>query len=350
MKSNLYCSKANNQMVLVILTVSVLVSLSVGQVFGQSNRVPDDDVIRVDADVTNLFFTVTDKEKRFVTTLQQNDLEILEDGSPQEILTFQRATNRPVSIAFLIDVSASEARTLPDEKAATRSFIESMIRSREDEVAIIPFADRAFLEQPFTDNLLRLYRVLTQIEIALPLYTGSGPPISGIASGLEGPIPGTTAIWDAVFVTATELMASRSAHRRRAIILLTDGRDTASRVKRSAAIERALASETVIYAIGIGDEKFEGVDRGAIQKLAEATGGRAFFPRKEPDLNGAFAEIEREMRSQYLLAYSSSNKNRDGAFRQMRIEVTNPTLRKQLKLRHRPGYFAKPLTPESVQR
>jgi VWFA-related protein len=146
-------------------------------------------------------------------------------------------------------------------------------------------------------------------------------------------------------------MTSRSGSRRRTIILLTDGRDTSSRLRKKEAIEHALASETVIYAIGIGDEKMEGVDKSTIQSLTEGTGGRAFFPKKEVDLKDAFAEIGREMRSQYLLAYSSSNKNRDGSFRQMKIELTNPILLKQqLKLRHRPGYFAKPLSRDRAER
>jgi len=98
----------------------------------------------------------------------------------------------------------------------------------------------------------------------------------------------------------------------------------------------------VIYVIGIGDKRQEGVDKNALRDLAERTGGRAFFPKKQDDLTSAFAEIEQELRSQYLLAYSSTNKKRDGSFRTMAIEVTNPELTKQkLKLRYRPGYFAK---------
>jgi len=138
--------------------------------------------------------------------------------------------------------------------------------------------------------------------------------------------------------------------RRRAIILLTDGWDTTSRLLRSEAIDRALESETVIYAIGIGDSKQDGVNRDALRALAEHTGGRAFFPKKDTDLKTAFAEIEQELRTQYLIAYSSSNKNRDGAFRQLKIEIVNPDLRKDdLKLRYRPGYFAKPLRTQNTK-
>jgi VWFA-related protein len=328
----------------------------------------DDEVIRVETDLTNLFFTATNKQKAFVTTLRQEDLRITEDGVPQTIVTFQRETDRPLSIAFLIDVSASEERTLPQEKAAARTFIESIIQSSKDQAAIIPFTGSAFLEQGPTRDVLSIYRALERVEVAMPTYLGSGRPISGILSGpgmKAIPPEGSTAIWDAIALTSSEVLLRNSdpkvvgpvqsrvaagetnkgqapTQRRRAIILLTDGQDTTSRLTRSDAINRALEAETVIYAIGIGDSKYEGVDHGALNAITNETGGRAFFPKKDADLKSAFAEIEQELRSQYLIAYSSTNKNRNGAYREMRIEVTNPELQKeQLKLRHRPGYFAK---------
>ena len=108
------------------------------------------------------------------------------------------------------------------------------------------------------------------------------------------------------------------------------------------AIDQAVASDVVIYAIGIGDRRYEGVNRDALNKIAARTGGRAFFPKKEDDLKSAFGGIEQELRSQYLVAYSSTNKKHDGSFRRMTIEIANPELQKEkLKLRYRPGYFAK---------
>lgn len=338
----------------------------------------DDDVIRVETDLTNLLFTATNNQKAFVTTLREEDVRLTEDGVPQKILTFQRETDRPLAIAFLIDVSASEERTLPQEKAAARAFIESVVQSSKDQAAIIPFTGSAFLEQGLTRDVFSIYRALERVEVALPAYLGSGRPISGIASGpgmKATPPEGSTAIWDAIALTSSEVLARNSdpkvagqqgqarqgmgsapgqarqasqsqtvTQRRRAIILLTDGQDTTSRLSRSEAINRALGAETVIYAIGIGDSKYEGVNRDALNAVAAGTGGRAFFPKRETDLRNAFAEIEQELRSQYLIAYSSTNKNRDGAYRQMHIDITNPELQKeQLKLRHRPGYFAKPL-------
>jgi Ca-activated chloride channel homolog len=306
-----------------------------------------DDVIRVDSDLTNLLLTATDKQRRFITTLRAEDLRVLEDGTAQQLFTFQRETDRPLALAFLIDVSGSEERTLPQEKAAARLFIQHVLKSAKDQAAIVAFTGSAFLEQPLTRDVLGIYRALERVEVALPSYLGSGRPLTGLQTGPGMPAPpdeGSTAIWESIALTARQVLEPITDQRRRAIILLTDGWDTAlnSRVTRAEAIESVLAAEAVIYAIGIGDDKQDGVNRGTLRDVAERTGGRAFFPGKEEDLNKAFLEIEQELRTQYLLAYSSTNKRRDGSYRTVTIEITNPTLAKEkVQLRHRPGYFAK---------
>lgn len=304
----------------------------------------DDDVIRVNTDVTNLPFTATDKQRRFLTTLREQDVRVLEDGVPQQLFTFQRETDRPLAIAFLIDVSYSQEDTLPLEKAAARLFIERVIQSSKDQAAIIPFTGPAFLEQRFTRDVLSLYRVLERVEPAVPGYLGSGKALTGIQSGPGMKVPpeeGTTAIWEAIALTSSEVMERAAGQRRRVIILLSDGFDTASRISMKQAVDRALAAETVVYAIGIGDRHKDGVDRDSLRDVAERTGGRAFFPKRDADLQMAFTEIEQELRTQYLIAYSSTNKKHDGAYRRINIEITNPDLLKdKIALRHRPGYFA----------
>ena len=305
----------------------------------------DVEVVRTETDLTNLLFSVTDKNNRYITTLKENDIRVLEDGMPQTLFTFQHETDLPLSIAFLIDVSGSEERTLPQEKAAARAFIENVIKSSKDQAAIIPFEGYAHVEQPLTRDVLGIYRALERVDVAVPSYMGSAPPLTGIASkpGTVGPpVEGTTAIWDAITLTSRQVMARSERPRRRAIILLTDGWDTSSRVSRSTAIEQAVGSEAIIYAIGIGDSRKDGVEKKVLNDVAESTGGRAFFPKKDADLKAAFTEIEMELRSQYLLAYTSTNRKHDGTFRRMAIEITSPGLQKEkLKLRYRPGYFAK---------
>ncbi|HKP47434.1 MAG TPA: VWA domain-containing protein, partial [Pyrinomonadaceae bacterium] len=281
-----------------------------------------DDVVRVETDVTNLPFTASDKINRFITTLRQSDIRVLEDGVPQQITTFQRETDRPLSLAFLIDISASEERTLPEEKRAARAFIEAIIQSKKDQAAILPFTGDTFVEQGLTRDVFAIYRALERVEVAMPSYLGSGRPLTGITSGpgmKRPPQEGSTAIWEAIALTANEVLAKSAVQRRRAIILLTDGRDTTSRISQNEAINTALAAETVIYAIGIGDSKYEGVDRNELKNLAQRTGGRAFFPKKDVDLTSVFKDIEQELRTQYLIAYSSTNKNRNGDYRRIRI-------------------------------
>src|SRR6185295_10710257 len=156
------------------------------------------------------------------------------------------------------------------------------------------------------------------------------------------------AIWDAIWATSNELLTDAAEHTRRAIILLTDGVDTISQVRMQEAINRAIKADALIYAIGIGDRYTYGIDEGSLKKLTEGTGGRAYFPRNERELDDAFAQIQRDLRERYLIAYSSSNKNRDGSYRRISIEIVNPDVRREnLKLTYRPGYFAKTAVPES---
>ncbi len=335
-----------------LLILATLCCIFVQSAVAQTPSEQVDDVIRVDTDLISLLFTAKDKNNRFLTTLEEKDLRLTEDNALQQIVTFQRETDRPLSIAILINVSASEEKMLPQEKAAARTFIETVIKSSKDQAAIVAFTGSTFLEQDLTRDVLSLHKALDRVDVALPNYPGSGRPISGVASrpGLRRPPPdGSSAIWEAIFLTVSEVLTRKTGklslnEKRRAVILLTDGWDTSSRFNMQEAIKSALADETIIYTIGIGDSKHEGVDKNALENLSEATGGRAFFPKKDTDLRNAFSEIEQELRSQYLVTYSSSNKNRDGSYRQMQLWLTNPQLQKEkVQLRHRPGYFARPL-------
>ena len=312
-----------------------------------------DEVIKVETNLTSIFFTAADKNKRFVSTLKPEDIRVLEDGQPQQIFTFQQNVDLPLSLAILIDTSASEERTLPDLKAAAQAFLENLIRPAKDEAAVISFTGETTLEQSFTGSVERLRRAIDRVEFVPPSgYVGGGvvvngtPPISGTNQSLAG----STAIWDAIWVTSDEVIRDSAEHTRRAIILLTDGVDTSSRMKMHEAIEHAQKVDALIYAIGIGDRYTFNVEEGTLRKVAERTGGRAFFPSNERDLQDAFAQIQRDLREQYLVAYSPSNKARDGSYRKIEIQVITPDMReKNLKLTYRPGYFAKS-GPEPVKR
>lgn len=309
----------------------------------------DDDIVRIDTELTNILFTATDKNRRLITTLQKEDIRVLEDGKQQEIFTFTRQADLPLSLAILIDTSGSQERTLPAEKDAASAFVDAVLRAGKDEAALISFTGEATLEQDLTGNVSRIRRAIDRVKFIPPSgYIGGGqtvgtPPISGRNQSLAG----STAIWDAIYVTSDEVLTNTSDKTRRAIILLSDGINTSGRYKFDDAVRQAIKADAVIYSIGIGDDFYGGVDDGILKKLSERTGGRAFFPRNEEDLRKAFEQIQIELRSQYLVAYSPSNNKRDGSYRNVKVEIINTDLKKQeLTLRHRQGYFAKADEPK----
>src|SRR5882672_11301122 len=212
----------------------------------EENPQDSEDVVRVETNLTSIFFTAADSSKRFISNLKKEDVRILEDGQPQDIFTFQQNIDLPLSIAILIDTSRSEERTLPDEKAAARSFIEAVMRSGKDEAVVVSFTGEVTLEQGFTGNLDRLRRAVDRVEFvpASGTYIGGGVVVDGRAgtppiSGTNQALAGSTAIWDAVWATSNELLSDSAENTRRTIILLTDGEDTISQVKMHEAIERA---------------------------------------------------------------------------------------------------------------
>jgi len=305
----------------------------------------DSEVINIDTELVNVLFTAQDKNRRLLTDLKQADIKLVEDGQPQQIVSFTRQVDLPLSLAILIDTSASQERTLPEEKAAAKSFVESVIRPAKDEVSIVSFTGETTLEQGMTSSVARLNRAIDRVVFVPPSgYLGGGviggtPPISGDNQAAVG----STAIWDAIWVTSEEVLKVAPDKTRRAIILLTDGINTYGQKKLDDAVQAALRNEAVIYSIGIGDDfQFQGVDEGVLKKISERTGGRAFFPRDEAELRRAFVQIQIEMRSQYAIAYEPTNQKRDGSYRKIDVQLANGELAKQkVKLTHRQGYFSK---------
>ncbi len=304
-----------------------------------------DDIITIDTEVVNVLFTAQDRNRRLLTDLKETDIRLLEDGVAQETVAFYRQVDLPLSLAILIDTSGSQERTLPEEKMAAKSFLEAVVRPAKDEVAIISFTGEATLEQGMTNNIARLRRAVDNVQFVPPsgyigggVITGGSPPISGRNQIVQG----STAIWDAIWVASEDILGPAPERTRRAIILLSDGVNTYGKKKMDEAIQAAQRSEAVIYSIGIGDNFYDGVDEGSLRKLSERTGGRAFFPRDESQLREAFRLIQDEMRSQYLIAYAPTNQERDGSYRKIEIQLTNPQLaRNKVMLTHRQGYFSK---------
>lgn len=298
----------------------------------------DDEIVRVDTELANILLTAVDKDQRFITTLKREDVRVLEDGAPQELSIFERETDLPLTLSVLIDTSRSQEKILPDEKRAARTFIDSVIRPDKDQASIISFTGEAVLQEPLTSDLSLLRSAVERVLIELP----TGSPECGENVSSEREPRCYTGVWDALWVTSNEVLSQTPEHTRRAIILLSDGDDTSSTTKRQEAIDLAVKNNVVIYSIGIHDEGSEGeLADDALRKVSEKTGGRAFFPLDKQSLEAAFAQIQSELRSQYLIAYQPSNRKHDGSFRQVRVEIVNRELRKQkLRLLYRQGYYA----------
>jgi len=275
---------------------------------------------------------VVDQNNRIVSNLNQNEVTVLDDGRPEKVFTFRREVNMPINIAILIDLSGSQEYTFPEEKKAASYFLHSIIRPGKDLAALLTFQDDVDLVQGLTSQMNTINRALDEVEYSRRI----GPLTSRNKA---------TALYDAMYITVDEVLGREELRRssedsvsRRAIILLTDGVDNASNRKLEEAIDRAWRSGVMIYCIGIGDRfRFEGVREDILQRVSEATGGRAYFPRGSDELLDNFRQIETELRSQYLVAYSPSGSSRDGAFHKIEVQVKD---RPGVRIIHRRGYYA----------
>lgn len=305
---------------------------------------PEAEVIRVETDLVNSLFTSTDKDRHFITSLKATDIAIFENDVAQTISLFERETDRPLSLALLIDTSDSQRGVLADEKNAARAFVDSVIRPAKDRAAVVSFTGVPKIEQESTGELAKLHRGILRVKIEI-----SPENERRMANG-DDPLPkeqdpsGYTGIWDAMWMTMEDLLSKAPEGTRRAIVLLSDGDDTSSTIKKQDVIDFAVKSDVAIYSIGFRDRDFqEGkLDSGSLRKISDRTGGRAFFPTQPDELQASFAQIDQELRSQYLIGYSPTNKNRDGSYRRTRIEIINPALRQnKAQLFYRQGYYAK---------
>lgn len=283
---------------------------------------PDDDsqnamiTIRARVNEVNVLFIATDKHGKFVRDLTQNDFAILDDHKPpQAIVNFKRETDLPLHLGLLIDVSGSVDSRFDFEQQAATSFLQHTLRTGFDKAFVEGFNTHTQMAQDFTDNPQLLAASVRKLR--------------------DG---GGTALYDAVYRACKEkFLKDRSEHpARKAIIIVSDGEDNQSEISKAQAIEMAQRAEVIIYAISTDDSGL--VLRGdqVLEQLAEATGGRAFFPFKMKDITHSYAAIEDELRSQYVVSYKPADFDADGRYRSIEIS----SLRKDLQVRARKGYFA----------
>ncbi|HEY1678315.1 MAG TPA: VWA domain-containing protein [Candidatus Sulfotelmatobacter sp.] len=264
----------------------------------------------------NVLFIATDKHGKFVRDLSQTDFSILDDHKPpQAILNFRRETDLPLHLGLLVDVSGSVDSRFGFEQDAATSFLQHTLRAGFDKAFVLSFNSRSQIAQDFTDNVSLLSAGVHK------LHDGGG-----------------TALYDAIYRASKEKFLKDRPDRpvRKAIIVVSDGEDNQSEVSRAQAIEMAQRAEVIIYAISTDDSGL--VMRGdkVLEQLAEATGGRAFFPFKMKDITHSYAAIEDELRSQYVVSYRPADFDADGRYRSIEIS----SFKKDLQVRARKGYFA----------
>ncbi len=279
--------------------------------------------IRIQVNLVNLFATVRDKKtKRIISDLTKDDFKISEDGKDQTIVSFSRDSTLPVTLGVLIDTSGSEQYMLPAEQDAMSRFLARVMR-KNDLAMVISFDSDANLLEDFTDDQDRLSRSIHRARINAPVAQGPFP--------LD--IPGTV-FYDAVYLACHDELADQPG--RRAIVVVSDAQDEGSKLKLQDAIEAAQRSDTVVHILLVADPRFGGGNESVARKLTDETGGRTIVVRSEKKMEEAFDEISEELRSQYTIAYYSTNTLRDGTYRKIKLETT----RKDLDVLTRRGYYA----------
>jgi VWFA-related protein len=279
---------------------------------------PSDSVLTIKKQVSevNVLFIATDHRGKFVRNLNQGDFTILDDHKPpQAIVNFRRETDLPLELGLLVDTSGSVHGRFDFEQEAAVSFLQHTLRANFDKAFVMGFSSHSQVTQEFTDNVQLLE--------------------TGVRSLRNG---GGTAMYDAIYRACREkLSKDRGDHPvRRAIIVISDGEDNQSEVTKAMALEMAQRAEVIIYAISTDDSGL--ILRGdkAMQQIADATGGRAFFPFKMKDIKISFAAIEDELRSPYVVSYKPADFDADGRYRS--IEIT--ALKKEIQVRARKGFYA----------
>ncbi len=298
--------------------VVALVVCAVAALGGAAVAQQDRPAFRAGIDIVSLNVTVTDGASHYVTDLEQQEFAIFEDGVRQDVTFFSRR-QQPIALSLLLDSSASMEDKLPTLQGAASNFIRRL--KTQDIAQIVDFDSRVEVRQPFTGNQTELMAAIEQ--------TAAG---------------GSTSLHNAIYIALKELRKVRAVSeedvRRQALIVFSDGEDTASLVSFAEVLDLAKRSETSIYAIALrgADTQSKGFREAeyVMKTLAAETGGRAFFPSRLEDLAGVYSQIADELASQYTIGYSSKNARRDGAWRRVIVQVSRANVTPRAKR----GYYA----------
>jgi Ca-activated chloride channel homolog len=284
----------------------------------QTPVIASEDPTRITVEVTrvNMLFTVMDKKGRFVTDLNKEDFEIVENKRPQVIQEFSAETDLPLRLGMLIDTSNSVRDRFKFEQQAATEFIHSVMNGSRDKAMVVSFSNEAELVSDLVEDPSKVVKAIDELR------PGGG-----------------TALYDAIFYACRDkLSVDQPKYKfRRAIVILSDGDDNLSHYTRDQALEMAQKAEVAIYAISTNVTRDETEGDKVLKYLAKETGGQPYFPFKMEDLEQSFENIANELRHQYIVLYRPDPLITDGQFHPITLRVKG---QKGLIVRVRPGYFA----------
>ena len=314
-----------------------------------------DTTFSTDVKVVNVLATVRNKQGQIVKNLTKDDFALEEDGRPQTIKYFSRETDLPLTLGLLIDTSGSQRHVLGHERSASTRFIDQVIREDKDMAFVIHFDFETELLQDLTPSRKKLRQSIQNVEP--PQLQRRQPGGGGGRQGRRG--GGGTVLYDAVLLASDELMRKQPG--RKALIILSDGVDTGSRVSIGEAIESAQRADTLVYSILFFDEQAYGGQTGPVmggrrrgappariparnlpdgkkvlQRMSRETGGGFFEVSRKVPIEETFERIQEELRSQYNIGYSSDKQNAGAGFRSIRLTTTQ----KNMIVQTRDRYYA----------
>jgi Ca-activated chloride channel family protein len=251
--------------------------------------------------MVSVLASVLGKDGRPVLGLTQDQFEISEEGAKQKIEAFEPETQQPLDLALMIDSSLSEVKELEFEEDAASRFIQKLIRPA-DRLAVYEFADAVTQLAPFSSN------------------------VPSLQAGLHRIVPGDgTALYDAIFL-ASQGLTKNPAGRRRAIVLVTDAGETTSRADFDTARRATLRADALLYTIIVRAVKTEGgrntAGEHALDTIADSTGGAIYFPDSLAQLGDMFDRIDRELRTQYRIAYYPNPHPPAGTYRNLEVRAS----------------------------
>jgi len=329
--------------------------------------------MKVNVKVVNVLATVRDKRGQILNDLSAQDFRLDEDGRAQNIRYFSRQSDQPLSLGLLVDTSMSVRNVLEEERRASAAFLQDVLREDKDKAFLIHFDYDVELLQDLTSSRQKLLAALDEVQAVDPRnpYTRrtrhdpNADPRRDPGNPRTGRHGGGTSFYDAVFLASDELLKKQQG--RKALVVLTDGKDQGSKVPLTEAIEAAQRADTIVYAIFFKTEeqfvmpptggrrgggwpgrgggwpggrgRTEEVDgKKILERLTRETGGRTFEMNKKQTAEQIYAQIQEELRNQYNIGYSSDHPAQASEYRKIHVATT----RKDATVQARDGYYAEP--------